>query len=159
MDWLAALIVFLLAPLPLIEMRASIALGILRYHLGAPATFLLTVTSNLLFIPLAWSLRTPLERLFRRSPTLARFLDWLFAKARREASHRHEVLEEAGMLLIVALVAIPIPLPGSGIYTAMVAAYVFGLSMRKAYPWIAAGVVIACGALTLLTEAGKAALT
>jgi uncharacterized membrane protein len=158
MDWLGALIVFLLAPLPLIEMRVSIGLGLFHYHLGAWPTFWLTVASNLLFIPLAWSLRLPLERLCRRSRHLNRFLDWLFAKARREVSHRREVLEEVGMLVIVALVGVPIPLPGSGIYTALVAAYVFGFSMRKIYPWIAAGVVVACAALTLLGVAGKAIL-
>jgi uncharacterized membrane protein len=159
MDWQAALIVFLLAPLPLIEMRVSIGLGLFRYHLGPWATFLLVVVSNLLFIPLAWSLRHPAERLFRRSRRLSGFLDWLFAKARREASHRREVLEELGMFVIVALVGIPVPLPGSGIYTALVAAYVFGLSMRKIFPWIAAGVVVAAGALTLLGLASRAVLT
>jgi uncharacterized membrane protein len=159
MDWLAALIVFALAPLPVIEMRASIGLGLFRYHLGPWTTFFLVAASNLLFIPVAWSLRLPLERLLRRSEALGRFLDWLFAKARREATHRREVLEEVGMFAIVALVGIPFPLPGSGIYTAMIAAYVFGFSMRKIYPWLAAGVVVACAALTLLGVAGKAALS
>jgi uncharacterized membrane protein len=158
MDWLAALIVFVLAPLPLIEMRVSIGLGLFHYQLGAWPTFLLTVASNLLFIPIAWSLLPLFERLCRKSPPFSRLLDWAFAKARREVSHRREVLEEVGMFAIVALVGIPFPLPGSGIYTALVAAYVFGLSMRKIFPWIAAGVVVACTALTLLALAGKAVL-
>ena len=159
MDWLGALIVFLVAPLPLVEMRLSIYLGNVQYHLGWPLTLLLTVAGNLLFIPLAWSLRHPLERLFRRSRRLGLFLDWLFAKARRETSHRRVVLEELGMFIIVALVAIPFPLPGSGIYTALILAHLFGLPMRKVYPWIAAGVVVACSALTLLALVGKAVVT
>jgi len=159
MDWLGALIVFLLAPLPIIEMRLSITLGLFTYHLGAWPTFFLTVSSNLLFIPLAWSMAGWLERMFRKSVVLSRFLDWLFAKARKEATRRRQVLEEVGMLVIVALVGIPFPLPGSGIYTALVAAYIFGFSMRKIYPWLAAGVVVACGTFTLLALAGKAVLT
>lgn len=158
MDWMDALIVAALAPLPLIEMRVSIGLGLFHYHLGPWTTFLIVTAANLLFIPVAWALRTPGERLLRRSRTLGRFLDWLFAKTRRETSHRREVLEEVGMFTIVALTGFPIPLPGSGVYTALLAAYVFGLSMRKAYPWIAAGVVVACAALTLLGVAGKAVL-
>ncbi|MEA3203087.1 MAG: hypothetical protein QOI63_757 [Thermoplasmata archaeon] len=158
MDWLGALIVVVLAPLPFIEMRVSIYLGLFTYHFGPWTTFALTAASNLLFIPVAWSLRTPLERLLRRNARVAQFLDWLFAKTRKEVTHRRAVLEEFGMFAIVALVGVPVPLPGSGIYTALLAAYLFGFSMRKIYPWLAAGVVVACGVLTLLGVAGKAIL-
>ncbi|HUR62021.1 MAG TPA: small multi-drug export protein [Candidatus Thermoplasmatota archaeon] len=159
MDWLGALIVFVLAPLPLIEMRISIGLGLFTFHLGAWTTFVIVTASNLLFIPVAWSLRNPAERLFRRSQTLSGFLDWVFARARKEVSHRREVLEEMGMFVIVALVGVPVPLPGSGIYTALLAAYIFGIPMRKAYPWLAGGVVVACATLTLLGVAGEAVFT
>jgi uncharacterized membrane protein len=159
MDWLGALIVFLLAPLPLIEIRVSTSLGLLTYHLGASTTYLLVVVSNLLFIPLAWSLRLPVERMFRRSRRLSAFLDRLYARARKETSHRREVLEELGMFVIVALVGIPFPLPGSGIYTAMIVAHIFGLPMKKVFPWIAAGVLVATAGFMLLVVAGKAVFT
>ena len=55
MDWLGALIVFLLSPLPLIEMRVSIGLGLFTYHLGAWATFL--ATSSGLVVSIAGVIR------------------------------------------------------------------------------------------------------
>lgn len=157
MDWLALLIVVALAPLPLVEVRLSIVLGVVRYHLGGPLTFLLVTAANLLFIPVAWALLPPVERLCRRSALLDRLLTRLFAKTRKDVRHWRQVLEEVGMFAIVALLAVPFPLPGSGIYTALVAAYVFGFPLRKVFPWIAAGVVVAAGAFTLLTVGSKAA--
>ena len=160
MDWLGALIVFLVAPLPIVEMRLSVYLGLFVYGDTQPTnlviTFLLTVASNLLFILALWPFLTRLERLCRRSAALDRWLDWLFARTRREVTPGKRILEEFGLFGIVALVLIPFPLPGTGLYTAMAAAYIFGLPLRKCFPWMAAGVVVATGGLILLVLAGTA---
>ncbi|HEX2066713.1 MAG TPA: small multi-drug export protein [Candidatus Thermoplasmatota archaeon] len=147
MGWLEVLIVFVLAPLPIVEMRLSIILGVFRYDLGWPATAVLTAASNLLAIPIIWALLPDLERLCRRSKRLSRWLDWLFGKARKEAGKGKETVEEIGLFVIVALTGLPFPVPGSGLYTALIAAYIFGLRMRKAFPWLAAGVLVAVAAL------------
>jgi uncharacterized membrane protein len=150
MNWLAVLIVFAVSPLPIVEMRLGIGLGLFRYHLNPWLTFAIAVAANLAIIPQVWYLFPPVERLLRRSRRLSRWLDWLFAKTRRETTKGKQKMEEAALFAIVALTAVPFPLPGSGLYTALVAAYIFGLPMRKSFPWLAAGVVFACGALVFL---------
>lgn len=155
MDWLGIVIVFLVAPLPIVEVRLSVVLGLTFYHLGVPLTFALTVLSNLLFILILWPQLPRLERLFRRSATLGRWLDWLLARYRREVTPGKQRLEGLGLFTIVALVGVPIPLPGSGLYTALGAAYIFGMPLKKTLVWLMAGVFVATTVIVLLVQAGR----
>ena len=152
----AALIVFAVAGLPIVEMRLAIGLGIFVYGLHPALVCGLTIAANLLIIAPFWFLFPHVENLLRRSPRMTRWLDWLYSKTRKETAKR-ETIEEVGLFVIVALTAVPFPLPGSGLYTAMTAQYIFGLPMRKAWPWLVAGTVVACVALTLEAALGGAA--
>jgi len=149
-EWVVdALIVFALAGLPIIEMRLAIGLGIFVYGLPAWLVCLLAIAANLLIIAPMWFLFPHVERGVRRWRPMSRFLDWLFSKTRKETAKR-ETIEEFGLFAIVAMTAIPFPVPGTGLYTAITAQYIFGLPMRKAAPYLVAGVVVACVALTIL---------
>ncbi len=159
MEWLEALIVFLVAPLPIVEIRVAVYLGLGplggEYHLDWLITFVLTVLANVLFIVMLWPFLPRLESLCRKSRRLNRWLDWLFARTRREVTPGKRILEEFSLFGILALVGVPFPLPGSGLYTAMAAAYIFGLSLRKSLPWMVAGIIVATGACVLLMQAGR----
>lgn len=154
----AGLIVLAVSGLPIVEMRLGIGLGIFVYGLNAWLVCILAIVANLLIIAPMWYLFPHGEAGLRRWKAMSRWLDWLFAKTRKEAAKR-ETVEEVGLFAIVALTAIPFPVPGTGLYTALIAQYIFGLSMKKALPWLVAGTVVACVALTLeavlLGEAGR----
>jgi uncharacterized membrane protein len=153
----ASLIVFAVAGLPLVTMRLGIGLGIFVYGLDPVLVCLLAIASNLLVIAPVWFLFPHIERACRRSARLSLLLDRVFARTRKETAKR-QALEEVGIFVIVALTGVPFPLPGSGLYTGLLAQYIFGLPMRKALPWHVAGIVVACVALTLQAVLGDAAL-
>ena len=113
MDWQQALIVFAVSGLPVVEMRLAVGLGLLHYHMGLPATFILTVAGNLIVIPFVWNNLPPFERLCRRSRRLNQWLDWLYAKTRHEVGQRRTALGGFGLFVIVALTGVPFPLPGT----------------------------------------------
>ncbi|MCA1818946.1 MAG: small multi-drug export protein [Thermoplasmatota archaeon] len=152
----AAFVVLGVSGLPVIEMRLAVGLGIFVFHLPPVVVFLLTVAGNLFVMAPVWFLFPHAERGLRRWVAMGRWLDWLYARTRRDTANRRAV-ESVGLFAVVALTAVPFPLPGSGLYTALVATYIFGLPLRKAFPWLAAGIVVATALLTLEAWAGGAA--
>jgi len=146
--WVKDLVVLAVSGLPVVEMRLGIGLGVLRYHLHPFEVWLLSTGANLLVVAPVWFLLPHVENGLRRSARMGRWLDRLFARTRHE-TRRARALAEVGLLLIVVLVAVPFPLPGSGLYTALLVAYIVGLPLRKALPWLAVGIAVACLAITV----------
>ena len=75
-----------------------------------------------------------------------RFLAALFARTRRR-SRVVERYEALGLILFVA-----IPLPVTGAWTGMLAAFLFGVRRRYAIPAIACGILIAGAVVTLAVQ-------
>ena len=147
-----ALVVLLLAFLPVLEVRASIPVGILLFNMSATETFLLSFVGNLLVVPALWAALPTAELVARKWPWLAGVLDRMFAVTRRKQSKKTERIEEASLFAIVAL-----PLPGAGTWTAMLTAYVFGLGPAKAWPTIILGSIVECVIITAVVLSGAAA--
>ena len=142
----SALLIIGVSAAPIAELRGGIPLAISQGFTPALA-FLLAVLGNLLVVPVLFvGLRYGEELLQRWGPSRA-LLEWLFARTRRKGRR----IERAGPIALVLLVAIP--LPGTGAWTGVIAARLFGIPMRKSLPWIAAGVLIA-GILVLLVSLG-----
>jgi len=113
--------VFFTAFLPILEVRASVPLGIIVYHLSPAATIMLSVMGSILPIfPLLWFLDNLTEHL-RKVPIFERFFSWLFTRTRAK-SKLIEELELIGLTLFIA-----VPLPGTGVWTGTIAAYLLGL--------------------------------
>jgi len=154
-QWFSALpkewVVFLIATLPIIELRGAIpwALsGAMGGSLGWPTAFLLSFAGNLFpILPvLAW-LGPLSDRWMERSPLANRFFTWLFARTRR----RGDVVARYGPLGLAVFVAIP--LPGTGAWTGAILAFLFGIPIRTAFLWIALG-VLGAGAIVTLASLG-----
>ncbi len=139
------LAVFLVAMLPVFELRGAIPAG---YAMGmnSPALiYLLAVAGNFIpVLPIILGLG-PAERYLRRFGFFDRFLDWLFKRtvSRSEVIRKYESL---GLILFVA-----IPLPMTGAWTGSIAAYLFKLPLRMAVPCIILGILIAGVVVTLLS--------
>jgi len=113
--------VLLLAAIPVFEVRASIPLGIAVYHLAPVTTVILSIIGSVLPVfPLLWILNNLTEHL-RKNPTFDRFFAWLFARTRAKSA-LIEDLELVGLTLFIA-----VPLPGTGVWTGTIAAYLLGL--------------------------------
>ncbi|MFW5999707.1 MAG: COG2426 family protein, partial [Halanaerobiaceae bacterium] len=135
--------VFLTAWLPFIELRGAIPLAI---SLGITPlnAFLLGVAGNTLsVIPLLLLLNPVREFLIQNSRLMARFFDWLYERTIRKSDN----VEKYGALGLILFTAVP--LPTTGAWTASLAAIIFKIKFKYAFPAITMGVIIAGIAVTL----------
>lgn len=147
MTALQAVTVLAVSAAPVAELRGGLPLAI-SYGISPAAAFFLAVFGNLLpvlpiLVGLDWA-----EKLLRRWPLTNRLLDWIFARTRRKG----RLIERYGALGLVLLVAIP--LPATGAWTGAIAAFLFGIPSKRAFPLITAGVLIAGLVVLALTLSG-----
>jgi uncharacterized membrane protein len=145
-EWL----VFLFAATPIFEVRGSIPLG-LYFGLSPLKTYVLSVIGSILpILPILLGLNYLTEWL-RKIPAFDRFFVWLFARTRAK-SKLVERFETIGLMLFVA-----VPLPGTGVWTGCVAAYLFGLSYFEGFIACSLGTMIA-GGLVMAASLGLISL-
>ena len=145
----AELSVIMTAALPVSELRGAIPLGLVKFGLPVFRTYVLAVIGNLIpVIPLLIFLE-PVSQKLRRFKLWDRFFEWLYRRTRKRAEIV-EKYEAVGLALFVA-----IPLPVTGAWTGSVAALLFRIKFKYAFPAIICGVLIAGVVVTTLTLGGK----
>ena len=145
-------LVLLLAALPISELRGAIPAGF-AFGFSPLKSFYIAFIGNVIpVIPLLLFLK-PVSEFLRKMPVLSKFFNWLFERTKKRAAIV-ERLEAIGLILFVA-----IPLPITGAWTGCVAASLFKVRFRYAFPAIVAGITIAGIIVTLLSIAGKAVLS
>lgn len=152
MEWIFKLpkeiTVILVGMLPIFELRGAIPLGF-YFKLSLIKNFTLSVLGNMLpIIPLMYLLNPVSERL-RYIPLWKRFFDWLFERTKEKADlvQKYEAL---GLAIFVA-----IPLPMTGAWSGAIAASLFKIRLRYAFPAIFLGVIGAAIIVTILCLLGK----
>jgi len=145
------LITFLLAMMPVSELRGAIPVG-LSMGLGIKKVLALSIVGNLIPVVPILFLLEPVSGYLRRFWIFKKFFDWLFERTRRKSGliERYEIL---GLMLFVA-----IPLPITGAWTGCVAASLFKIRLRYALLAITAGVLIAASIVTAVCFIGKGVL-
>jgi len=139
------LITFLMAMVPVVELRGAIPYGVVS-GLSVPEAFLLAVIGNLLPIPiLVVFTRKVFEWLRTKSEWLDRLVKRLEAKADKNKA-LVEKYEFFGLMLLVA-----IPLPGTGAWTGALVAAMLDMRLKRAMPAIIVGVLVAGIIVTTLT--------
>lgn len=141
---LQRIIVFVVSMIPVLELRASIPLGF-SFGMQLWETLLLSVTGNILIIPIVILLFRRVLDVMRKIRFTQKFADWLENRVIRK-SEKVQNWIFLGLMLFVA-----IPLPGTGAWTASMVAGLLNLRLRKAFLPIAVGVIIACIIVTLVT--------
>jgi len=135
---------------PIGELRFSIPYGVLALKGPWPAVLLFSVVGNmvppLVLLPLMDRIAAILQ--WRPNP-LGRLLQWRLAHIQARYNAR---FLRWGALMLVLLVAVPLPLTGA--WTGTLAAWVFRVPYRLAIPLIFAGVVIAAGVVTMTVVGG-----
>jgi uncharacterized membrane protein len=138
---------FLIAMIPVGELRASIPIAIQVYHLTWYSSFIWSVLGNSLAVALILLLLEPISKfLMKHFKIFNRFFTWLFRRTRKKYSKN---IERGGALALVTFVAIPLPMTGG--WSGALIAFVFGIPFKKAFPLISLGVLIAGVIVTLLT--------
>lgn len=146
------LAVFFSAWLPIVELRGAIPLAI---SMGIPPfkAFIISVTGNAVpVIPLLLFLEPVRGFLIRHFSFLESFFNWLD----RRTAKKGEKIDRYGALGLILFTAIPLPVTGA--WTASMAAIMFKVKFRYAFPAILAGIILAGIIVLLLTVTGKAIL-
>lgn len=143
------LIEFLMAMVPVVELRGAVPFAIAAGASPA-AAFATAAVGNMVPIPfIILFLRQIFSWLRGRSPRMDRILDRLERKAEknRKKAERYEWL---GLCILVA-----IPLPGTGAWTGALVASAAGMRLRSAIPSITLGVLIADGIVLAISMGVK----
>lgn len=142
---------FLIAMVPVLELRAAIPAGVIA-GMDFPMVLAAAIMGNLLPIPfIIVFIRKIFKWMQSKSQRLANIVAKLEAKADKK---KDKVLkyEFWGLMFFVA-----IPLPGTGAWTGALIAAMLDMQLKRAFPAIAAGVAIAAIIVTVATY-GVAAL-
>ena len=141
---------FLMAMVPVVELRGAIPLGVAA-GLSPAVAAVTAMAGNLTPVPCILLLLRRVFALMRKNAWLGPKVDRLERRAHLKG-RKVRKYRTLGLVLLVA-----IPLPGTGAWTGALVADVLDIRMRTALPAIAAGVVIA-GCITTAVTCGVAGL-
>ncbi|MDI6778381.1 MAG: small multi-drug export protein [Patescibacteria group bacterium] len=138
---------FLIAMVPISELRASIPIALKIYELPVWSAYLWSVLGNLVPMILIVLILAPVaDFLSRHIKLFQKFFEWLF----RHTRHRGEKkFEKWGEFAVFILTATPIPLLGG--WTGPLAAFVFDIKLKKSIPLIILGCMTAGVIVTIVT--------
>jgi len=145
------IITFVVAAIPLSELRGAIPLAILKFGFGPFKALLISFLGNILpVLPLLLVFDKVSEYLSHKFYWFNRFFSWLFERTRRNHGDHFHYWGDLALLIFVA-----IPLPLTGAYSGAIAAFVFGIPKKHAFLSIVLGVLIAGIIMTALTVLGE----
>lgn len=149
----AEIITFLMAMVPVVELRGAIPYGVLA-GLSIKTAFVLAVLGNLAPIPL---LIVFTRKVFEWLRTKSDRLNRLVARLESKADKNKEVVLRSEFLGLMILVAIP--LPGTGAWTGALVAAMMDMRLKRAMPAIIVGVIVAGIIVTTVTYGAGALLS
>ncbi len=135
---------FIVSMIPIIELRGAIPIG-QGMGLGFWPCYIISVIGNMLPVPIILLFVRVVLAWMKRVKFLDKIAIWVEKKADK---HSAKVTKYAtwGLFLFVA-----IPLPGTGAWTGALIAALLNMRMKKALPFILAGVLTAGLLMSLLT--------
>lgn len=129
---------FLIAFIPVTELRASIPVAIKVYGMTPLAAWFYSVAGTYFVMVVIVFLLDPIARLLSKYiPIFEKFFTWLFEHTRKRAN---EKMEKYGSWAIFILAATPIPFLGG--LTGALAAFVFGVEKKKSLPLLLTGTML-----------------
>lgn len=141
--------VFLLAMIPVGELRAAIPVGLTVYDMSVVETALIAIAGNIVPALAIYFLIGPVSRLLcRYSKQFSRFFEWLVNRTRAKfQSQRYAKYELLGLIVFIG-----IPLPMTGAWTGALAAWLFALKPRYAIVGFVAGLIMSATIVTAITQ-------
>ena len=131
------LILILLTLTPALELRASIPYGILTGMNWVPV-FVIAVVVNIILGIVLYFVFDFCVKLFTRIKTVNKFYKKYVGYTQKKI---HKTVEKYGEWAVAIFIGIP--LPGSGVYSGALAAYLIGMSKKRFAIACIAGVLIA----------------
>jgi uncharacterized membrane protein len=141
-------VVAFIAALPVSELRGAIPVALQVYGMSPGEAYIIAVLGNLIPVPVLLLFLGTAERWLRRFKVFDIFFQWLFNRTRRRTGKK---IKKYGALGLIPFVAVPLPVTGA--WTGVAAAYVFGIRFAYAFPAIVLGVLLA-GVIVLSATLG-----
>ena len=135
---------------PIFELRGSIPYGILKLGMNWLSVFIIAVLANIAVGVIVFLLLDWLVRVFCRFKFVKRLYDRLIARTQKNVEKYIDKWGELGLAIFIG-----IPLPGSGVWTGALAAYILGFKFRKFLIANIIGVLIAAVIVTILVLTGS----
>jgi uncharacterized membrane protein len=136
--------------LPFLELRASIPYGIFQTDLSLLLIFLICTITNILLAPVIYLFLDKVIHIFLRIKIIDRCYQKTVEKAQKKV---HPYVEKYGILGLAIFIGIP--LPGSGVYSGALGAYLLGFKFKDFFKAAVIGVIIAAVLVTLISTAGN----
>jgi uncharacterized membrane protein len=131
--------VFLLAAMPISELRGAIPAALFSFQFSPVQAYLIAVIGNIIpVIILLWAMPRGFERMRERISFVRKYSDWYFAKLERR---NNAAFKKWGAVVLLLFVAVPLPLTGA--WSGALLAFLFKIPFWQAFTMIGGGVAIA----------------
>ncbi len=142
--------VVLMTMIPALELRASLPFAILVLEMPWFSAFLLVVVVNIILGPIVYFALRFFLNIVIKVPFLNSLYERSLHKVQTKIKPKVEKYGEWGLALFIG-----IPLPGSGVYTGALAAFVLDIKPKKFMIATAVGVLIAAIIVLLVVLTGS----
>lgn len=139
------LMTFFLSMVPVMELRGALPIGVAN-GLNIWVAVIVTVIGNLVPVPF---IIVFIRKIFAWLRTKSSHLDRLVGKLEEKAAKNSKLVSKYEMFGLCLLVAVP--LPGTGAWTGALVAAMLDMRLKKAFPTIALGVLIAAVIVACVT--------
>lgn len=144
------LFTFLVAMVPVVELRGAIPFGVVR-GLNLWTAIIASMLGNLIPVPFIILF---IRKIFAWMRAHMPKLDGLVIRMEKKAEKNRAAVEKYAFWGLVILVAIP--LPGTGAWTGALVAAMMEMRLKRAFPAIAIGVAIAGVIVSVITYGAQA---
>ncbi len=149
---LKCLLVFLIAMVPIVELRGAVPYG---YFMGLPLQVVLplAILGNMLPVPIIFLFARRVLEWGTDKPVIGKFFTFCVEKGKKGGE---KLQEKAGRGLYVALlIFVGIPLPGTGAWTGTLAASFLDMDFKKSVLACMGGVVLAGTIMAVLSVVAR----
>ena len=147
-------ILIALTLLPFLELRASIPYGVFKTDFSLLTIFLVCTIVNILLAPLLYIFLDKFVHLFLKIRIIDRYYQKMITRTQRKV---RPSVEKYGILGLAIFIGIP--LPGSGVYSGALGAYLRGFKFKDFLTAAAIGVMTAAVVVILISVAGNTAFS
>jgi len=140
--------------LPFLELRASIPYGIFNTNFTVTQVFLICTIANIALAPIIYLFVNYVMHIFLK----IKFIDRIYQKLVTRTQRRvHPYVEKYGVLGLALFIGVP--LPGSGVYSGALGAYLLGFKFRDYLIAAIIGVLIAGLIVLIISVTGSEAFS
>ncbi len=144
--------IILLTFMPFLELRASIPYGIIS-GIDWKVVIITAIIVNILLAPLLWIFVNYVMHYFLRFEFVDKLYQKIVIKTQKKV---HPYVEKYGVIGLAVFIGIP--LPGSGVYSGTLGAYLLGFNFKEFIYAACIGVIIAGVLVTIVTLFGEGAI-